>query len=83
MNRLVIETPNQKNAEKYRPNKDTTVKKIAAALCLACLTLCATAARADVKLPPVISDHMVLQRDVAAPMNRSPTRRAFRAGCNN
>jgi sialate O-acetylesterase len=68
MNRLVIEPSYQKNAEKYRPNKDTTVKKIATALCLACLALCASTARADVKLPPVISDHMVLQRDAAAPI---------------
>ncbi len=29
---------------------------------------CAVAVRADVTLPPVISDHMVLQRDVAAPV---------------
>lgn len=28
----------------------------------------ATAARADVKLPPVFSDHMVFQRDIAAPV---------------
>jgi len=46
-------------------------------LVAACLALCATAARADVKLPPVISDHMVLQRDVAAPIwgNAAPGER--------
>ena len=44
------------------------MKKLVATLYVACLTLCVTVARADVKLPPVISDHMVLQRDVAAPI---------------
>lgn len=37
-------------------------------LTLAALLAAALTARADVKLPPVISDHMVLQRDVAAPI---------------
>ena len=37
-------------------------------LVVSVLTLCTVAARADVTLPPVISDHMVLQRDVAAPI---------------
>lgn len=35
---------------------------------LAVLTLAAPALHADVKLPPVFSDHMVLQRDVTAPV---------------
>lgn len=34
----------------------------------ALLLAAALAARADVKLPPVFSDHMVLQRDIAAPV---------------
>ncbi len=37
-------------------------------LCLSALVACAFAARAEVKLPPAISDHMVLQRDAAAPI---------------
>ena len=41
---------------------------LTASLALATAFAAAPAARADVKLPPVISDHMVLQRDVAAPL---------------
>lgn len=39
-------------------------RSLSATLCL----LFATFAHAEVKLPPIISDHMVLQRDVAAPI---------------
>ena len=35
---------------------------------LATLVLCVPALHADVKLPPVFSDHMVLQRDMPAPV---------------
>lgn len=38
------------------------------ALFAACVAFCSAAVRAEVALPPVISDHMVLQRDVAAPI---------------
>lgn len=33
---------------------------------LAGLLLCASATQADVRLPKVLGDHMVLQRDIAA-----------------
>ena len=42
--------------------------RLASATLLAIFTLYPPALRADVKLPPVFSDHMVLQRDVAAPV---------------
>lgn len=41
-----------------------TISAILAALCIAWTS----AAHATVKLPPVISDHMVLQREIAAPI---------------
>ena len=41
---------------------------LTASLALATAFAAAPVARADVKLPPIISDHMVLQRDVAAPL---------------
>ena len=44
------------------------MNKRPSALVVSVLTLCTVAARADVTLPPIISDHMVLQRDVAAPI---------------
>jgi len=45
------------------------MKKINPSPVLSALTLCViAAARADVTLPPVLSDHMVLQRDAAAPI---------------
>ena len=39
-----------------------------AAALLAAFSLCVPALRADVKLPPVFSSHMVLQREVTAPV---------------
>ena len=44
------------------------MKHPASALFVCLLTFCCAAARAEVTLPPVISDHMVLQRDAAAPI---------------
>jgi len=44
------------------------MKHLTSVLFISCLTFCSTAARADVKLPPLISDHMVLQCEVAAPI---------------
>ena len=44
------------------------MKQIASVLILACLTFGTSPARAEVKLPPVISDHMVLQCDAACPI---------------
>ena len=44
------------------------MKKFTTLSCLVGLVCVALTARADVKLPPVISDHMVLQRDAAAPI---------------
>ncbi len=35
---------------------------------LACTTLLAASARADVKLPPIFGDHMVLQQGIDAPV---------------
>ncbi len=45
-----------------------TRSRLYAAALLAAFTLGVPALRADVKLPPVFSDHMVLQRDVPAPV---------------
>lgn len=42
--------------------------RLVPAALLAALILCASALHADVKLPPVFSDHMVLQRDLPAPI---------------
>ena len=44
------------------------MKRPGSALIVSLLTLCAASVRADVRLPPVISDHMVLQCDAAAPI---------------
>lgn len=44
------------------------MKKTSAAFIVSLVTLCAASARADVRLPPAISDHMVLQCDAAAPI---------------
>ena len=51
-----------------RPIPSTSLPLLTAVLAFAAAFAAAPAARADVKLPPVISDHMVLQRDVAAPL---------------
>ncbi len=45
-----------------------TLATLTLAVAFAAALSSAPAARADVKLPPVISDHMVLQRDIAAPI---------------
>lgn len=37
-------------------------------IALVVVTVCSTVSLADVKVPPVFSDHMVLQRDLAAPV---------------
>lgn len=44
------------------------MQRVTAALCVSASLLIPAAVRADVKLPPVLSSHMVLQRDVAAPI---------------
>ena len=44
------------------------MKKLTSAVFVSTLTLCLTAARANVTLPPVISDHMVLQCGASAPI---------------
>ena len=42
--------------------------RLAAALCLVTLLLSATAARGEVKLSPLFSDHLVLQQGMAVPV---------------
>ena len=44
------------------------MKRATSALVTLLLAFQSTAVFADVKLPPVISDHMVLQRDAAVPI---------------
>jgi sialate O-acetylesterase len=44
------------------------MKHLAAAFIVSLILSCAATAMAEVTLPPVISDHMVLQREVAAPI---------------
>ncbi len=44
------------------------MKNLAPILALTAVCSCLHTASADVKLPPAISDHMVLQRDLAAPI---------------
>lgn len=44
------------------------MKKLSSSLLASCFCSGFMAAQADVTLPPVISDHMVLQRDAAAPV---------------
>ena len=70
-----MEPPNKKQRHP-KPNKDTAMKNLASILCIPGLICCALTARAEVKLPPVISDHMVLQRRCAAPIWGCQRRRA-------
>ncbi len=44
------------------------MNRLTPAIFFSLVAFCSTSALAEVKLPPVISDHMVLQRDVPAPI---------------
>jgi len=53
---------------KSNNNHEKLMKKNTFSLFFSFVTLCSTATLADVALPPVISDHMVLQCDTSAPI---------------
>lgn len=46
------------------------MRHLLSAVTLLLATTCTTVSLAEVKVPPVFSDHMVLQRDLATPIDR-------------